>query len=264
MRRPAVAGSFYPSNPESLLAMLEEFVHPNPDPSVIACVAPHAGYIYSGRTAGKVYSLIPQVETYVIVGPNHTGYGSAVAVSTDTWMTPLGEVEVDEEFIDAMPKRVVDMDETAHRYEHSLEVQVPFLQYINRGRKFKIVPICLGLQDEETARDVANEIIEAKEATGKEIVLIASSDMHHYLPDDECRRLDEIVIRSILSMDVSKYYKTIYDLQASVCGYGPIAVAMIYSNHYGARAELVHYSTSGDVADKSSVVGYAGIVFRKS
>jgi len=262
MRHPVVAGSFYPSNPDSLLAMLSEFVRPNPDPSVIACVAPHAGYMYSGRTAGRVYSLVPQVETYVIVGPNHTGYGSAVAVSTDTWLTPLGEVEVDREFVEALPKRIIDMDEIAHRYEHSLEVQVPFLQYINRGRKFKIVPICLGLQDEDVAREVAEEIIIAKEKTGKEIVVIASSDMHHYLPDEECRRLDEIVIKAILSMDVSKYYKTIYDLQASVCGYGAIAVAMLYAKQYNAYAELVDYSTSGDVADKSQVVGYAGIVFR--
>ena len=126
MRHPAVAGSFYPSNPDSLLAMLREFVSPNPDPSIVACVAPHAGYMYSGRTAGRVYSLLPQVETYVIVGPNHTGYGSAVAVSTDTWLTPLGKVEVDREFVEALPKRIIDMDEIAHRYEHSLEVQVPF------------------------------------------------------------------------------------------------------------------------------------------
>ena len=262
MRHPVVAGSFYPSNPDSLLAMLNEFVSYNPDPSVIACVAPHAGYMFSGRTAGRVYSLIPQVETYVIVGPNHTGYGSAVAVSTDTWLTPLGEVEVDRDFVEALPKKIIDMDEIAHRYEHSLEVQVPFLQYINRGREFKIVPICLGLQDEETAMEVAEEIIVAKEETGKDVVVIASSDMHHYLPDEECRRLDEIVIRAILSMDVHKYYKTIYDLQASVCGYGAIAVAMIYARKYGAHAELVDYSTSGDVADKSQVVGYAGIVFR--
>ena len=152
MRHPAVAGMFYPSNKESLLAMLREFVDYHPDDSIIACVSPHAGYVYSGRTAGKVYSLIPQVETYVILGPNHTGYGSPVAVSTDTWLTPLGEVEIDLDFIDAMPKKIIDLDETAHKFEHSLEVQVPFLQYINTGKKFKIVPICLGLQDEETAR----------------------------------------------------------------------------------------------------------------
>ncbi len=261
MRRPAVAGSFYPASKESLEAMLREFTTPIKDESVIACVSPHAGYMYSGRTAGRVHSLLPDVETYVILGPNHTGVGLPVAVSRDKWVTPLGEVEIDQEFIDAMPKIVVAVDETAHRYEHSLEVQVPFLQYLHRD--FKIVPICLGLQDQETAREVAEEIIEAEKKTGKKIVVVASSDMHHYLPDDECRRLDEIVIKAILSMDVEKYYKTIYDLQASVCGYGCIAVAMYYANHHNAKAELVDYSTSGDVADKSSVVGYAGIVFRK-
>ncbi len=262
MRRPAVAGMFYPSNRESLLAMLKEFVDYHPDDSVIACVSPHAGYVYSGRTAGRVYSLIPQVETYVIVGPNHTGYGSPVALSTDTWLTPLGEVEVDKEFVEAMPKKIVDLDETAHRFEHSLEVQVPFLQYINMGREFKIVPICMGMQDEETAREVAEEIITAKEETGKEIVVVASSDMHHYLPDEECRKRDRVVIEAILSMDVSKFYDTIYRMQASVCGYGPIAVAMIYAKHYGGFAELVDYSTSGDVEPMAEVVGYAGIVFR--
>ncbi len=260
MRRPAVAGSFYPSSRESLLAMLREFTTPMKDESVIACVSPHAGYIYSGRTAGKVHSLLPDAETFVIIGPNHTGVGLPVAVSRDIWSTPLGEVEIDQEFIDAMPKIVVAVDETAHRYEHSLEVQVPFLQYLHRD--FKIVPICLGLQDQETAREVAEEIIEAEKKTGRKIVVVASSDMHHYLPDDECRRLDEKVIKAILSMDVSKYYKTIYDLQASVCGYGCIGVAMYYANHHNAKAELVDYSTSGDVADRSSVVGYAGIVFR--
>ncbi|WP_457550034.1 MEMO1 family protein [Archaeoglobus sp.] len=262
MRRPAVAGMFYPSNVESLMAMLREFVDYHPDDSVIACVSPHAGYVYSGRTAGRVYSLIPQVETYVIVGPNHTGYGSPVALSTDTWLTPLGEVEVDTEFVEAMPKKIVDLDETAHRFEHSLEVQVPFLQYINMGRNFKIVPICMGMQDEETAREVAEEIITAKEETGKDVVVVASSDMHHYLPDEECRRRDKVVIEAILSMDVSKFYDVIYRMQASVCGYGPIAVAMIYSNYHKAIAELVDYSTSGDVEPMAEVVGYAGIVFR--
>ena len=260
MRRPTVAGAFYPSNKESLLAMLRDFTRPAKDESIVACVSPHAGYIYSGRTAGKVHSLLPDADTFVIIGPNHTGIGLPVALSTETWSTPLGEVEVDEEFINAMPKIVVAVDENAHRYEHSLEVQLPFLQYLHED--FKIVPICLGLQDEETAREVAEEILEAEKKTGKRVVVVASSDMHHYIPDEECRRLDELVIRTILSMDVKKYYNTIYELQASVCGYGCIGVAMVYAREKNARAELVDYSTSGDVADRSSVVGYAGIIFR--
>lgn len=261
MRHPRVAGSFYPSNKQSLIAMMREYTTPIKDDSVIACISPHAGYIYSGRTAGRVHSLLPDAETFVILGPNHTGVGIPVALSTEPWLTPLGEVEIDEEFVDAMPKIIVGVDETAHRYEHSLEVQVPFLQYLHDD--FKIVPICLGLQDEETTKEVSEEIIKAEELTGRKIVVIASSDMHHYLPDDECRKLDREVIDAILSMNVRKYYDVIYRLQASVCGYGCIAVAMYYANAKSARADLVDYSTSGDVADRNSVVGYAGIVFRR-
>jgi len=260
MRHPAVAGAFYPSHPDSLLAMLEEFVKRKPQRDVIAGVAPHAGYIYSGRTAGKLYSIIPEAETYVILGPNHTGYGSMVAVSTETWLTPLGEVKADVEFIDAMPGIIVDRDEIAHKYEHSIEVQLPFLQYICSN--FRIVPVCMGLQDEETAREVAAEILTAQERTERDIVVIASSDMHHYLPDDLCRERDARVIESILSMDTSKFYLTVNSMQASMCGVGPVAVAMLYAKSRGARAELVDYSTSGDVADKSQVVGYAAIAFR--
>jgi hypothetical protein len=260
MRRAVVSGSFYPSDPDSLRAQIETYAEKNPDDSVVACISPHAGYIYSGRTAGKVHSILPDVETYVILGPNHTGYGSPVAVSVDTWTTPLGEVEVDREFVEAMPHIIIDMDETAHRYEHSLEVQVPFLQVLHED--FRIVPICVGMQDEESAEEIATEIIKAQEKTDRSIAVIASSDMHHYLPDGQCRQLDGKVIDSILSMDVKRYYDTIYRLQASVCGYGVIAIAMHYAKYHGAMAELVDYSTSGDVADRSNVVGYAGIAFR--
>ncbi len=260
MRRPAVAGSFYPSNPKSLAEMLKKYTEKRKEDSVVACVSPHAGYVYSGKTAGKVHSLLPDAETFVIVGPNHTGYGLPVAVSVDEWVTPLGKVEVDLEFVDAMPKKIVAVDELAHKYEHSLEVQIPFLQHLHED--FKIVPICLGLQDEATTREVAEEIIEAERVTKRRIVVVASSDMHHYLPDEECRKLDRMIIDVILSMNVARYYRKIYELDASVCGYGCIAVAMNYALAKNAKAELVDYSTSGDVADKSAVVGYAGIVFR--
>ncbi len=260
MRYPKYAGSFYPSNPESLLAMLSEFTDGDlKSDNVLAIVSPHAGYIYSGRTAGRVHSLLKDAETYIILGPNHTGYGMPLALSTDEWSTPIGSVKPDEDFINAMPKISIAPDETAFAEEHSLEVQLPFLQYLHDD--FEIVPICMGLQDEESAREVADEIIKAYEETGKNFAIVASSDMHHYIPDEECRKKDEIVIEAIESMDVKRFYKTIYEMQASVCGYGPIAVAMLIAEHFDARAELVHYSTSGDVADKSFVVGYAGIAF---
>lgn len=260
MRRPAVAGSFYPSRVAELERMLQRFTKSAKDPSIVACISPHAGYIYSGKTAGVVHSFLPDAETFVIVCPNHTGYGLPVAVSSDSWQTPLGKIESDLQFIKALPKKIIAEDEDAHAEEHSGEVQLPFLQYLHSN--FKIVVICMQLQDEETAKEVANEIIEAEMRTGKKTVLVASSDMHHYLPDSECRKRDKVVIDSILSMDVAKYYRTIYELDASVCGYGAIAVAMNYAKAKNAKAELVDYSTSGDVADKSYVVGYAGIVFR--
>lgn len=259
MRQPVVAGSFYPSNPDSLISVLAELVGKSPDESIVSCVSPHAGYIYSGRTAGKTHSLLPDVDTYVIIGPNHTGYGSAVAVSMDTWQTPLGRVDIDREFIEAMPKSIVDIDETSHRYEHSLEVQVPFLQYLHED--FKIVPICLGLQDEETIVEVTEEIIKAENKTGRKIVIIASSDMHHYLPEKQCRELDSRIIDSILSMDIQSFYQTIIGMQASVCGYGAIGVAMEYAERNEGYATLIDYSTSGDIGDRSSVVGYAGVIF---
>ncbi|MFN3384372.1 MAG: MEMO1 family protein [Archaeoglobaceae archaeon] len=260
MRRPAVAGTFYPSRKENLEQMLRKFANPRKDDRIVSCVSPHAGYIYSGKTAGIVHSMLPDAETFVIVCPNHTGYGLPVAVSTDTWLTPLGKVESDLDFIKALPKKIVAEDEDAHAEEHSGEVQIPFLQFLHRD--FKIVVICLRLQDEETAKEVAQEILEAEKKTGKRTVVIASSDMHHYLSDAECRKRDKIVIDAILSMDVARYYKKIYEIDASVCGYGAIAVAMNYAIAKNAKAELVDYSTSGDVADKNFVVGYGGIVFR--
>lgn len=255
-----VAGQFYPSNEDSLKSMISEFSTPAQNPSVHACVSPHAGYMFSGKTAGMVHSLLPDAETYVIVGPNHSGFGSAVAISMDTWITPLGEVEVDKEFVSAMSERIMDVDETAHRYEHSLEVQVPFLQYLHDD--FKIVPICLGMQDEETIKEVTTEIIQVQKKTGRKIALVASSDMHHFLPERDCRERDNRVIEAILSMNISRYFTTIYQLQASVCGYGAVGVAMEYAKHLSCEAELVDYSTSGEIAGRESVVGYAGVAFK--
>jgi len=261
MRRAVVSGQFYPADPVNLNGMLGEFIHPSPDPYIQSAIVPHAGYVYSGKTAGKVYSLIPEADVYVIVGPNHTGYGSGVSVSSEDWLTPLGVARVDEEFIDALPKKIIDLDELAHRYEHSIEVQIPFLQHLYP--EVNIVAVCMGLQDEDTAREVAEEIIEAIEKTGKKAVMIASSDFSHYVPDDMARSVDGYIIDAIRSMDTENFYKRIYEKQASVCGVGPIAVSMHIANHYKCSAELIDYSTSGDVADRSSVVGYAGIVFRR-
>ena len=264
MRKPAVAGQFYPSSPERLKLELEncfEGLKIKEDKSVVGAVCPHAGYVYSGRTAAHSYAVIPHVETYVILCPNHTGYGSAVSLSTDTWLTPLGRLEVDMEFVDALPKHIIDLDEVAHLHEHSLEVQLPFLQY-RFGGSFKIVPICLGLQDQETASEVGMEIREAIETTGRRVVVIASSDFTHYMPHEVAKKNDLYVIEAILNLDPDEFYRRLGEIGASVCGYGAIA-SMIYAVGDG-RAELLDYSTSGEITgDYRSVVGYASIVVRK-
>jgi MEMO1 family protein len=262
MRAPAVSGQFYPRNKNDLDREISRcFEGVSADgKQVLGAVVPHAGYIYSGNTAAYVYSMLPEADTFVILGPNHTGYGSPVSVSSENWSTPLGEVGSDNEFIKALPKRIIDTDETAHKYEHSIEVQLPFLQH--RFSDFKIVPICMGMQDEETALDVGSELAEAVRKVNKKVVIIASSDFSHYKPDKVAREDDAYFINSILNMDMPGFYRKLYERNASVCGYGPIAAMLTATKELGAtKATLLKYSTSGDTTgDFSAVVGYAGII----
>jgi len=262
MRAPAVSGQFYPRNKNDLDREISRCFEgvPADDKQVLGAVVPHAGYIYSGNTAAYVYSMLPEADTFVILGPNHTGYGSPVSVSSENWSTPLGEVGSDNEFIKALPKRIIDTDETAHKYEHSIEVQLPFLQH--RFSDFKIVPICMGMQDEETALDVGSELAEAVRKVNKKVVIIASSDFSHYKPDKVAREDDAYFINSILNMDMPGFYRKLYERNASVCGYGTIAAMLTASKEIGAtKATLLKYSTSGDTTgDFSAVVGYAGII----
>jgi len=262
MRAPAVSGQFYPRNKNDLDRQISRCFEkvPSVERPVLGAVVPHAGYIYSGNTAAYVYSVLPKADTFVLLGPNHTGQGSPVSVSSEKWSTPLGEVSSDIEFIKALPKRIIDMDETAHRHEHSIEVQLPFLQH--RFSDFKIVSICMGMQDEKTALDVGMEIAEAVRKVNKKVVIIASSDFSHYKPEKVAREDDAYFIRSILDMDIPGFYRKLYEREASVCGYGPICAMITATKALGAKkASLLKYSTSGDVTgDLSAVVGYAGIV----
>jgi len=264
MRMPAVAGQFYPLNPRTLRKDIKSYlsgIEISPDQAITGAVVPHAGYMYSGRTAAHVYAALPNADTFVIIGPNHTGYGSAVSVSSDTWSTPLGNVDADLDIIESLPCRIIDIDESAHRYEHSIEVQIPFLQTLFKD--FKIVPICMGLQDEETARDVSTELIDAISEIDKKIVVIASSDFTHYKPPAVAYEIDHYVIEPLLELNVTEFYSRIQERDASVCGYGPIAVMVRVSRGLGANyGRLLNYSNSGDVQPMPEVVGYAGIVIR--
>jgi len=262
MRRPVFAGKFYPSNSRALKKDIKSYftgIKISPDQAITGAVVPHAGYMYSGRTAAHVYAALPKADTFVIIGPNHTGYGSAVSVSSDAWSTPLGDVEIDTDIVESLPRRIIDVDESAHEQEHSIEVQIPFLQTMFSD--FKIVPICMGLQDEEMVREVGLELMDALQETSKKVVVIASSDFTHYEPAAVAYDTDHYVIEPLLELNVSEFYSRIRQQNASVCGYGPIAVMMRLCRGLGANSgRLLAYSNSGDVQPMTEVVGYAGIV----
>ena len=263
MRRPTVAGQFYPGEPKYLKRELNRcFSTVSGDPgSAIGAIVPHAGYTYSGTTAAYVYTVLPEVETYIIIGPNHTGSGSMVAVSREAWSTPFQEVPVDKELAGMIGGGIIDLDEAAHRYEHSIEVQLPFLQY-HFSHDFSIVPICMGLQDKETALEIADQIVQAVKKLNRSVVVIASSDFSHYIPDSMARDIDSYLIESILDLDIDEFYHRLTERNASVCGYGPISVMLGVSKALGASTgTLLNYATSGDVTgDTTGVVGYAGII----
>ncbi|WP_010477126.1 MEMO1 family protein [Thermococcus zilligii] len=290
VRYPAVAGSFYPDD-ETLIGMLERFFRDLGEEGsgrkITAGVAPHAGYVFSGYTASRTYKAIFEdglPETFVILGPNHTGLGSPIAVYPGgEWLTPLGGIEVDSEMAKAIARLsgIADLDKRAHTYEHSIEVQVPFIQYIaeQAGKDVKIVPITLGIQDEEVARDLGKAIFEASKELGRDVVVIASTDFTHYgvvygyVPfraraDELPHRIKEWdfqVIRHILDFDVDGMFNEVRKLDHTMCGPGGVGTAIVYSRLAGAvEAELLHYTTSFEVSRSTdAVVGYASIVMRK-
>lgn len=280
VRKPAVAGSFYPSDPDELVAFISNLFSsvgvggiPRPNAAgsrrIASLISPHAGYIYSGRTAAAGYSVLAEdgiPDTFVILGPNHTGLGAAFSVSNAKyWETPLGEVEVDKELAFSIKEHFEDLtfDDLAHTSEHSIEVQIPFLQVIYGSPK--IVPIVMGLQEPSYAKSLGEAIALASEVLGKDVVVIASSDMSHYLPEEEAKSRDMAALDAILRMDVRGLFRTIFELDVSMCGPGPASVAITFARLKGIeRGELVRYSTSAEaIGDKSFVVGYASVVFRR-
>ena len=199
------------------------------------------------------------------MGPNHTGYGSALALMNDgVWSTPLGDVEVDGETANqiAHETRLVDVDELAHRFEHSIEVQLPFLQYLY-GSEFKFVPICYQMQDLASAEEVGNALVEV--LADKNAVVIASSDMTHYEPQKNASVKDLAALKAVEAMNVRRFYSIIETQNVTACGYGPIATVITTAKGLGAKeAKLLRYKSSGDITgDYSSVVGYAAVSFKK-
>lgn len=275
-RPPAVAGMFYPSNPSELRVTLDQsfrntkFGPGMPPPSteerkIFGMVTPHAGYMYSGAVAANGYYQISShgFTNAVIVGPNHYGIGSGVSTMKEgAWETPLGQVEVNGQWVQGMAKRsgMVDFDDTAHSRDHCLEVQLPFLQYIRD--QFTIVPVILMMQDIDTAYDLGKAIADTA-AESDDTVLIASSDLTHYESNESAHRKDTELINTMLELDVPKFYSVLERMDVSACGYGAIASIMVAAKSLGAtKGELLKYATSGDVTgDESAVVGYSSVVF---
>ena len=275
IRRPAVSGMFYAGTAGELEEQIgwcyKHELGPGTIPRVnseglreiVAIVVPHAGYYYSGPVAAHAYKEVADdgvFDTAVILGPNHTGYGYPVSLwAGGGWSTPLGEVEVNKELAQRLLGDVIRADETAHIHEHSIEVQLPWLQHLYG--KVKIVPITMLAQDIETARIVGKSIGQA----GDNLIVIASSDLTHYEPHSVAMEKDSSVIEAIIALDEEELYERCERLGCTMCGYGPVAAAIVASKEMkGKKASLLKYATSGDTSgDFSRVVGYGSIVIKR-
>jgi AmmeMemoRadiSam system protein B len=267
IRNPVVAGQFYSATPSLLKSQIEEFVDEEATKEeVIGLVSPHAGYIYSGPVAGAVISRIEFKDTFVIMGPNHTGRGEPLSIMTEgTWRTPLGDVEIDSELGKEILARspYLKEDHLAHLYEHSIEVQIPFLQYFRQD--IRIVPIVLAYFSVEAYKEIGREIAQAIKGWKGEVVIMASSDMTHYEPHQSAQKKDNLAIEAILELNEDELLGRIDEFNISMCGYAPTTALISAAKELGAReAELVRYQTSAETSgDYSGVVGYAGIIIRK-
>ncbi len=273
MREPAVSGTFYPSDKNELADFIDNAIKEarlkHDVENAVSYVAPHAGYIYSGRTAAYTFSAImgkkdiESIETFVIIGPNHTGNGKPIATSMQDWNTPLGIMQNDKELSNLIAKaKGTDKDEMAHRDEHSVEVELPFVKQLFPDTKACF--ICMGDQSIEAAQLLSNAIADAVKATGRKIILLASSDFNHYESRDIAQRKDLPLFERLEKMDLEGFYRIKDEQNESACGYGPIAVSLLYAKkmYNASKGFLLHNSDSGnETGDTESVVDYASMCF---
>jgi len=264
LRKSAVAGRFYPAKKEALAAEVEQCVgKPQADLVARGIIVPHAGYMYSGRVAGAVYSRLKIPAKAIILCPNHTGLGAPLAImSSGSWEIPFGKIPIDTSLAKRLMHHchLLSEDAEAHRFEHSLEVQLPFLQYLRRDIQF--VPIAVGTSGYATLERLGKGIEATLKEANEDILVIASSDMNHYESEEATRVKDGKAIEKILALDPKGLYDVVKSESITMCGYGP-AVAMMHGvqSLSSPKAELIKYATSGDVSgNKKEVVGYAGIV----
>jgi len=267
IRDPVVSGTFYPAISSRLKAMIEGMVDEKAvREDVIGLISPHAGFIYSGPVAGAVISKIKFKDTFIILGPNHTGIGKPCSIMTEgVWKTPLGEVEIDLELGKQIlaTSSYLQEDSVAHQYEHSIEVQLPFLQYFKPD--IRIVPIVLAYSSSTIYKEIGREIAKAIKDLNREVVIIASSDMTHYESQESAQKKDTQAIEAILDLNEDELLNRVEELNITMCGFAPTVSLISAAKELGATgAELVRYQTSGDTTgDYSSVVGYAGIIITR-
>jgi AmmeMemoRadiSam system protein B len=268
LRPAAVAGRFYPADPDDLRAEARAFLvqtsSANQAPlRALGCIAPHAGYVYSGHVAGAVFARVEVPKRCIVMCPNHTGMGRALAIMSEgAWQTPLGEVPIDAELAGALKQKfpALQEDSAAHRAEHAAEVELPFL--LLRQPELKFVPIALGTGQFEVLEQLGRALADVIAARNDSVLIVASSDMNHYESDAVTRVKDHRAIERILTLDPRGLFDVVTQQNISMCGFGPAVAMLTAARQLGAKsAELVKYATSGDISgDRDMVVGYAGVV----
>jgi AmmeMemoRadiSam system protein B len=265
VREPVVAGRFYPANPERLRADIESYLFSDKKTSAIACMVPHAGYMYSGNVAGAVFSRLEIPASCLVLGPNHTGRGHPLAImKKGAWRTPLGEIPIDSDLAETLMREfpALSEDSAAHRSEHAIEVELPFLQVCRPDVKF--VPIAIGTGHLVLLEHLGEAIAGVLKSSRESVLVVASSDVNHYEDDATTRVKDRKAIEKILALDAPGLYQTVMNESISMCGFGPAVAMLTAARRLGAqKAELAQYATSADVSgDHKVTVGYAGIIIR--
>lgn len=273
MRKSVFNGSFYPAGKSETEEFIKNAIKKadiTGDMSdAISYVAPHAGYMYSGKTAAfsykamKASKITENTETIIVVGPNHTGNGTPISISMDDWETPFGKASNDRELSKAIAanSEYLQIDEEAHRGEHSIEVQLPFLQYLFPGKRFAF--ICMGDQSLSASELLSDAIIKAAQVLNRKVLVVASSDFNHYESAEVAKRKDSKLLDAIKVMDYKSFNRLVDELRDTACGFGPITVAMLFAKHSSAKKGMVlKYTNSGEeTGDYSSVVAYSSIAF---
>jgi len=262
IRQPAVAGRFYTADPDRLREELGLLVQPGGEERAIGIVAPHAGYLYSGKVAGQVYGQVRVPEAVLVIGPNHTGVGAPAALSpSGEWSTPLGPVPVNSRLSKLILKHapLVREDLAAHRFEHSIEVQLPFLQY--RNPRVSIAALCLSIADFDSLCLLGEGIARAVSEYAGEVLIVASSDMSHYEAARTAMAKDELALAELAALNPEALLKVCREKDITMCGVVPATVMLVAARALGATSSrLISYSTSGEVTgDLESVVAYAAL-----